>query len=247
LDDVKGYYASAFRPDMTTIVVIGDVTPAQAEASITKWFGSWSAQGSKPDILLPAVPLNTASAAVVPDASRVQDSATLVENIAVTRSDPDYYALQVGNNVLGGGFYATCLYHVLREKAVLVYSVDNRFSVGKTRSTFSVEFACDPPKVSQARAMIVRDVRAMQTAPVTDAELQQAKALLLRKLPLAESSEDAVANGMIARARADLPLDEPTRAANKYLAMTAAQVQAAFVKWIRLDGFVQVVLGPQPQ
>jgi zinc protease len=247
LDDVKSYYAAAFRPDMTTIVVIGDVTPAQAEASVSKWFGSWAARGPKPDILLPAVPLNSSSSAVVPDASRVQDSATLVENIGVTRSDPDYYALQVGNNVLGGGFYATRLYHDLREKAGLVYNVDNRFAVGKTRSTFSVEFACDPPKVSQAHAMIVRDVHAMQTAPVTDAELQQAKALLLRKLPLAESNEDAVANGLIARARAGLPLDEPTRAANRYLATTAAEVQAAFVKWIRLDGFVQVVLGPQPQ
>jgi zinc protease len=247
LTDVKSYYAAAFRPDMTTIVVIGDVSQAQAEASIVKWFGGWSAQSSKPDIVLPAVPLNGASAVVVPDTSRVQDSATLIENIGVTRTNPDYYALQVGNHVLGGGFYATRLYHDLREKAGLVYFVGNSVTAGKTRSTFSVEFACDPPKVSLARAMIVRDVHAMQTAPVTAAELQQAKALLLRQIPLAESSEDAVANGLIARVRADLALDEPTRAANRYLAMTAAQVQAAFVKWIRLDGFVQVVLGPQPQ
>jgi zinc protease len=247
LDDVKSYDAAAFRPDMTTIVVIGDVTDAQAEASVTKWFGGWSAQGLRPTIDLPAVPLNGSSASVVPDSSRVQDAATLIENIAVKRSDPDYYALQVGNHVLGGGFYATRLYHDLREKAGLVYFVGNTFTVGKTRSTFSVEFASDPPKVSQAQAIVIRDLRAMQTSPVSDAELQQAKALLLRQIPLAESSEDAVANGLIARARADLPLDEPKRAAERYLSITAAQVQAAFSKWIRLDGFVQVVLGPQPQ
>jgi zinc protease len=246
LDDVKSYDAAAFRPDMTTIVVIGDVTNEQAEASVAKWFGGWSAHGPRPNIDLPAVPLNGSSATVVPDSSRVQDATTLIENIAVTRSDPDYYALQVGNHVLGGGFYATRLYHDLREKAGLVYFVGNSFAVGRTRSTFSVEFASDPPKVSQAQAIIVRDLRAMQTTPVTDAELQQAKALLLRQLPLAESSEDAVANGLIARVRSGLPLDEPTRAAEQYLSITAAQVQAAFSKWIRLDGFVQAVLGPQP-
>ena len=141
----------------------------------------------------------------------------------------------------------TRLYHDLREKAGLVYFVGNTFAVGKTRSTFSVEFASDPPKVSQAQAIVIRDLRAMQTSPVSDAELQQAKALLLRQIPLAESSEDAVANGLIARAGAGLPLDEPTRAAERYLSITAAQVQAAFSKWIRLDGFVHVVLGPQPQ
>ncbi len=247
LDDVKSYNAGAFRPDMTTIVVIGDVTPAQAEASVAKWFGGWTSSGSKPNIVLPAVPLNKPSAAVVPDASRVQDSATLVENVGVARSDPDYYALRLGNHVLGGGFYATRLYHDLREKAGLVYFVDNNFAIGKTRSTFSVDFACDPPKVSQAQTIIVRDLRAMQTQTVTPAELQQAKALLLRQIPLAESSEDAVANGLIARVREDLPLDEPTRAAHLYLSITAAQIQAAFAKWIRLDGFVQVVLGPQPR
>jgi zinc protease len=246
LDDVKAYDATAFRPDMTTIVVIGDVTPAQAEASVTKWFGGWSASGAKPDIVLPAVPLNKPAAAVVPDASRVQDSATLVENIGIAQSDPDYYALRVGDHVLGGGFYATRLYHDLREKAGLVYFVDNNFAIGKTRSTFSVDFGCDPPKVSQAQAIIVRDLRAMQTQPVTPAELQQAKALLLRQIPLAEASEDAVANGLVARVRDGLPLDEPTRAAQHYLAITAAQIQAAFAKWIRVDGFVQVVLGPQP-
>jgi zinc protease len=195
---------------------------------------------------LPQVPPNKPTVVNVPDPSQLQVSVDMSETIPINRFDPAYYPLQLGNHVLGGGFYATRLYHDLREKAGLVYFVDNNFAIGKTRSTFSVDFGCDPPKVSQAQAIIVRDLRAMQTQPVTPAELQQAKALLLRQIPLAEASEDAVANGLVARVRDGLPLDEPTRAAQHYLAITAAQIQAAFAKWIRVDGFVQVVLGPQP-
>ena len=246
LDDVKTYYGSVFRPDMTTIVVIGNVTPAEAKASIAKWFGDWKATGPKPPVDLASVPLNKSAAKVVPDAQRVQDEAVLVESIGVTRSDPDYYALQLGDHVLGGGFYATRLYKDLRESAGLVYSVDNRFSVGKTRATYSVSYGCDPPNVSKAKALIARDLHAMQTTDVTAQELQQAKAILLRQLPLAESSEDQVADGLAARAQADLPLDEPHRAALKYAALGAADIRAAFSKWVRPDDFVQVVQGPQP-
>ncbi len=84
----------------------------------------------------------------------------------------------------------------------------------------------------------------MQTNPVTPGELQQAKALLLRQLPLRESSEEAIAGGLLARARIGLPLDEPTRAARRYFDLTAEQVRAAFKNWIQPNGFVEVVRGP---
>jgi zinc protease len=87
----------------------------------------------------------------------------------------------------------------------------------------------------------------MQTANVTDQELHQAKALLLRQMLLRESSEDAVAGGLLARGQIGLPLDEAVRAGQRYASMTADEVRAAFVKWIRPDTFVQVVRGPAQQ
>ena len=78
----------------------------------------------------------------------------------------------------------------------------------KTRTLFTVTYGCDPQNVGKARQLIIRDLMAMQKENVTPAELQQAKALLLRQIPLAESSEDGVAGGMLARAVIGLPLDE---------------------------------------
>jgi len=244
LDDVKQLHAATFRPDLTTIVVIGDVTVEEAKATVQKWFGGWSATGPTPDVTLPPVPPNAASSVNVPDQARVQSEVTLAEEISVTRFDPDYYALQLGNHVLGGGFYATRLYHDLRQVAGLVYNVDDNLSATKTRSVYSVTYGCDPDNVSKARDLIVRDLRSMQTTNVTAQELKQAKALLLRQIPLSESSEDAVAGGLLDRALIGLPLDEPARAARRYVGLTADAVRAAFVKWIRPDDFVQVVRGP---
>ena len=247
LDDVKQYYAKTMRPDLTTIVVIGDITLEEAKNVIEKWFGPWKVVGPKPAVDLPRVPLNKSTAANVPDPSELQDSVNLSEMIAITRFDPDYYPLQLANHVLGGGFYATRLYHDLRQTTGYVYDVEVRLNAQKTRAIYSVTYACDPQNVSKARELIQRDLISMQKENVTPAELQQAKALLLRQLPLAESSEDSVAGGLLARAQIGLPLDEPLRAAKQYFSLTADQVRAAFAKWVRPDGFVQIIRGPAPE
>jgi zinc protease len=193
------------------------------------------------------VPVNPPATVNVPDPTQVQDSVELAQQVGINRFHPDYYALQLGDHVLGGGFYATRLYRDLRQKAGYVYNVDNALRATETRAAYSVTYGCDPQNVSKARVLVEQDLAAMRTIEVTAAELQQAKALLLRQITLSESSEDAVAGGFVARALAGLPLDEPIHAAERYYALTAEEVRAAFEKWIRPGSFVQVVRGPAPK
>ena len=245
--DVKDYYQRVFRPDLTTIVVIGDVTPAKAEEVVEKYFGKWKTEGPKPPTDLPAVTLNKPSFTVVPDTSRVQDRVTLAETLGLNRFDPEYYALELGNHVLGGGFYATRLYRDLRENGGLVYNVSSIFQMGKTRGLYVVRYACDPQNVFEARGIIEGDLKQMQTSPVTAEELRQAQAMLLREIPLSEASVNRIAAGIISRTTEGLPLDEPTLAAYRYLKLTPADVEAAFAKWIRVMDLVQVTEGPTPK
>ncbi|MGD1088909.1 MAG: pitrilysin family protein [Verrucomicrobiota bacterium] len=247
IDDVKNYYQAAFRPDLTTIVVIGNVVPENAVAVISKYFGDWKASGEKPNTLFPPAPANSVSVTHVPDASRVQDKITLAETLQLTRTNEDYYALQLGNHVLGGGFYATRLYRDLREKSGLVYFVDSSFTVGLTRGIYQVEYACDPPNVSKARAVILRDLKDIQTKKVSSQELQQAKLMLLRDIPLAESSVDYIAQDWLAYSALGLPLDERVHAGHIFVKLDAKDVQNAFDKWLRPGDLVQVTQGPEPK
>ncbi len=244
LDDVRKHYQTTFRPDLMTIVVIGDVESTEARGAIEKYFGAWKADGATPDPTLPPVAKNMSKDFAVVDPQAVQASVALAQEVGLTRFDPDYYAIQVGNNVLGGGFYATRLYHDLRQVAGLVYNVDDSFVAGKTRSVYTVTFGSDPPNVPKARDLIVRDLRAMQMENVSPAELHQAKALLLRQMALQQSSEEAIAGLLLARAQIGLPLDESRRMGQRYYDITADEVRAAFAKWIRPQDFVRVVRGP---
>ena len=113
LDDVRAYHARAFRPDLTTIVVVGDVTPEEALKVVTATFGGWTAAGPTPSIDLPPVGPNPPGAVRIPDAGSTQDAVTLAQTLPVPVDSPDRYRLNLGNTILGSGF-SSRLYQDLR-------------------------------------------------------------------------------------------------------------------------------------
>ena len=247
LDKVKAYYAQTFRPDLTIIVVVGKVDPAQAKNVIEQAFGDWKAQGPKPDTNYAAVPANKPGKLHVPDASAVQDSVDMAQTIAITFDNPDRFAINLGNQVLGGGFYASRLTRDLREKHGLVYTVGVGLDARKHRGSYKVFFGCDPDKVGAASALVVQNLRQMQQQPVTDTELKQAKGILLRRIPLGESSFGAIGGQLLTLSQEGKPLDAMTIAGQHYLQLTAPEVQQAFAKYLRPDGLVTAVKGPAPK
>jgi zinc protease len=247
LDDLRTYYKTVYRPDMTSIVVIGNVTPDKAKSVIEKYFGGWKAEGPKPNVDLPDSPANKPGAVAVPDASRVQDNVVLAYNLSLSRSNPDYYALSLGNQVLGGGFYSTRLSIDLRKNAGLVYSVGAALQTGRTRGVYYVQYACDPANVSKAQAMVTQELQTMQQKPAGAEELDRVKAMVLRQIPLGEDSVDEIARGFLDRQDLFLPLNEPSIAAKRYVALTGEDVRAAFAKWMRPGDIVRITQGPEPK
>jgi zinc protease len=247
LDDVHDWYDTAYRPDLTTIVVIGDVTPAQAQQVVEKWFGGWQAHGPLPNLYPSAAPNNAAANVTVPATGRVQDTVILSQTLGLKLEDPDIPALRIANAALSGGFYASILFHDLRETTGYVYSINSDFDLGRTRSAFSVVYGASPENVSKANALIQIDLKGMQSTPISANRLQVAKALLLGQLATRGESYSEIAGRFLSDARDGLPFDEDTREARAELAATPQQVQDAMARWIRPDGFAQVVEGPAPQ
>jgi zinc protease len=247
LADVRKYYKRAFQPDATTIVVVGNITPERARAVIERNFGNWKSHGRRRRTLPPPVSTNQPSSTEVPNASRVQAEVTLAETLPVTRSDPDYYTLNLGSQVLGGAFYASRLSRDLRENSGLVYNVSSAVEAEATRAFYVISYGCDPQNVSKVRSIVERDLKEMQTSAVPEETLRQAKVLLLQQIPLSEASVHSVAEGLLSSVTKGLPLNEPVIAANMYAKLTPQQVQAAFAKWIRPHDFVQVIEGPDSE
>jgi zinc protease len=243
LDDVKAYYASTFRPDLTTIVAVGDITPAHARAVIEKSFGAWTATGPAPDIYPPAIPRNKPSSAQVPAFGRIQSDVTLAQTLPLSYNDTDFPVLQLANAALSGGF-GSLLYHDVREVHGYAYSVDSSFAGGHNRSTFTVSYGADPNNAAPAEKLIVSDLNALQKKALTADRLIRAKALLLGQLPVRSESFDGVASTLLAYSVTDRPLDTDRRNARIEFGSTGEAVRAAMAKWVQPSGFARVILVP---
>ncbi|RJS91073.1 pitrilysin family protein [Salinisphaera sp. Q1T1-3] len=246
-DDVTRYYDKVFRPDLATIVVVGNVDPAQVKKDIEASFGDWKAKGDAPDVDLPPVPANGPSNHHVPDDAQSQDTVHLAETLGLTTTDSDYRALKLANQVLTGSMFASRLYRELRVERGLVYYVTSGFNTSRTRTQLIFRYGSDPDKVDEANQLIRKALVKMAKVPVSDAELHRAKAGLIRQVPLGEASASAIGYGLLSRVELGQPLDEPYRAAKAYQAIGADEIQSVFKKWIRPDDLVRVVQGPKPE
>ena len=147
--------------------------------------------------------------------------------------------------MLASEFYASRLYRDLREQSGLVYYVSTKFNEDGGRLAYEVQWGCDPQNVSRVAGIVQRDLQTLQSSPPAADELLRAKALAVRELPLRESSQSGVADTLLDRATAGLPLDDAS-AEQRFVRITAPQISAAFAKYIRPNDFVQIVQGPPP-
>ena len=243
LDDVKSAYAAMYRPDLTTIVVIGDITTDAARAKVEKYFGAWRAVGPKPDLYPPKVPPNTAHTATIPATGRIQSQVGLSETLPLSYNDADYPVLRLANTVLSSGFNSL-LFQDLREVRGYVYTVSSSLSPGRNRSTFAVQYGADPQNIGRAEQLVIDDLTKLAQTPLDNDRLTRAKALNLGELPVSLESFDGIGNRFLTLSDREQPLDQFTREAAAMLAATPVTVQAAIAKWIRPHDFVRIITGP---
>jgi zinc protease len=246
LQNLKDYYAKTYRPDLTTIVVVGDVTPEKAKETVERHFGQWKAVGPKPDVISDPVPVNPAGYTAVNNSYASQDTVLMGQMLELNMHNPDRYALQLGNDVLGGNGFASRLMSDIRVKHGYAYGAASGMRFDRSRSIFFVQYGSDPEKVAAVDGLVRKNLSDMQNTPIQDAELNNARQYEIRSIPVGVASIDSISRSLLAWAWHDEPLNQPMVAAKYYLQMTPAEVQAAFKKYLKPQNLTQVVQGPPP-
>jgi zinc protease len=195
---------------------------------------------------LPATRPSRASQVHVANSDSLQEWVTLTQSLALQVTSPDRFALELGNAVLGGGF-SSRLYQDLRVNSGYVYSVGSGFNWQRTRARFAVSFAAERQNVDKARALILDDIRRLQTTPLGEAELSRGRALMLRRMSMQRASVGGIGGLYLYLSELDLPLDYQQSAARHYAGITAEEVRQAFAKWLRTEDLAQVVEGPSSE
>ena len=243
--DVRSWYKFAYRPDLTTIAIVGDVTPQQALTAIQRYFGSWPEPKTKrPSFRYPAIKSNSKKSVTVSSASNTHSEVTLTQVIHVRSGQRDAIALELANTMLSDEGTGSLLFRDLRTDRGYVYSADSALDIGEYTSTFSIDFASDPKNVGKAQAAAIAEIRGLQQRAVPDIELQRAKALLLAQRVLPLDSYGGIASDILEGAKDGLTVADEDRFWGRLLRITPKQVQSAMRRWIHVDRFSRVIVAP---
>ena len=245
LKDVKNWYAFAYRPDLTTISIVGDVSPDRATELVRKYFGAWKNVGRKPSFKFPSVKSGTAGTSVtVKSAASKQSDVTLTQAIGIQRGSSDVIALELANTVLSGEGTGSLLFRTVREQKGYVYTIDSSVDVERHGGTFSIAFASDAKNVAKAQATAVAEIERMRRDPLPEVDVQQAKALLLARDIVQLDTYSGLANDLLASAESGIDANDMYRYYKLMLRTTPAQIRDAMRKYIDPKRFSRVIVAP---
>ena len=243
--DMRQFYTRFIQPCRAKVSVVGDVTRAQADVMVTTLLARLPQSAAAGCAALP--PVAEVAALTAPlTASIAFESAqahVLIGQPGYKRSDPDFFALMLGNYTLGGGGFVSRLTAEVREKRGLTYSVYSYFAPGLHAGAFTLGLQTRPDQAAQA-VQVARDVLAeFVTEGPSEAELKAAKDNLIGGFPLLIDSNAKLISNVANIAWNNLPLNYLDTWTAQVEKITAADIKAAFTRKLQPDRMVTVVLG----
>lgn len=245
-DDCRTFHAARFVPNNTVVAVVGDFTPDEVVAEITKLTADWKpADAPKPD-LPPVEPLPQFTQRII----SMPESAQLYIDLGhagILRLDPDFYKLLVMDYVLGtGAGFTDRLSSSLRDRQGLAYSVSATITgnAGEVIGTFSGSIGTFPDKFEAVKDGFLKEINRIRTEPPTESEVADAKTYLLGSLPFHFTTGGGIAGELLQIERFGLGFDYLDTFRRQVSAVTAADVQAVARKHLRPERMALIAAGP---
>jgi len=244
-EDLAAFHARWWVPNDAVISVSGDVKPAEMVALLDAAFASWKKR-PLPKLALPAFPKLDQRTIDARDKGGTTQSQVWVVGRMFKATNPDAVPLRVANLTLGG-LFTSRLNMNLREKHGYSYGVSSSLSLLRDSGTFAARGGIVSKNTVEAVAEYEKELRAFSNGKVTDGELASAKEALVRGLPAALETNDAVSGAMGNLVSLRLPLDYYRTYASRVGKITQKDVQRVVTKWIKPDRWPVVIVGPVAQ
>jgi len=238
--DVQRFYQTYYRPNNSTLIVVGDVTADDVEQRVRTLFGGW-ARANVPQTQFAEPPAGIATAIYLIDKPGAPQSSVRIGSIGVPRSTDDYFALLVMNTILGGAFTSR-LNTNLRETHGYTYGAGSGFAMRRAAGPFTARAEVVGAKSDSSLIEFMKELRAIRAA-VPDTELDKAKRYLQLQLPGEFETTGDIASQLIPVVVHGLPLDYYNSYVQRIEEVTVADVQRVAERYVDPSKFAVVVVG----
>lgn len=240
IEDIKAFYHKAYTAKNAVIAIVGDLSTEQAK----KIADELSNALPKGEALAPVNAPQTPKAGHYHTEFSSQQMHIILGELGVTRADPDYPALYVGNQILGGGSLNSRLMTEVRERRGLTYGVYSSFINMQVPGPFSIGLQTRAEMTEGTLALIKQLVRDYLASGPTQQELDDAKQEIMGSFPLTNASNGSIVGQLGAVGFYNLPLDYLDTFMANIQSLTTEQVKEAMNKHIKVDDFIIITVGP---
>ena len=240
-DDVTGFYASHFAPSDSALILVGDVSLAEAHHIAEEHFGKWSGKPA-PEVTIPPASELPPTHIVIVDKPGAPQTALFAYGTGVPVTSPDLQTLQVMNYTLGGAF-ASRINMNLREVHGYTYGARSEYAFYRDGGPFLAGGLVRTNVTGDAAKQLMSEISRFPTNPSTDTEINEAKQARVQSLPGAFETTSSIAGSFGSLFLNNRPLDYFATLPAKYQAVTAADVARVAKEDLHPDHLIIVAAG----
>jgi zinc protease len=243
--DIIKFHNAHYRPDNAVLVVVGDLGKEELAGLVNRYFASWKAvktASTGQPAVLPIKNSEKKPRIEVIDKD-VSQSNIMMGHMGISRNNPDYYAAQIMNYILGGGGFASRLMKVVRDDMGLTYSIHSVFAANRYPGSFVIEVQTKNESAGRVIGETLKQVRALRATGVTDEELRDAKDFMIGSFPRRIETGRKIADFLAVAHYYELGDDYMERYRGYIEAVTKADVQRAARKYLNEEDILIVVVG----
>jgi zinc protease len=241
--DLREFWQRWFRPDNAALVVVGAIDMPTLRSLAERLWTPWSAKAPVAAAVISEAPATRAAAKVIiVDKPGAPQAELRIGRIGTVRTTPDFPALQVLNEAIGGGFTSR-LNLDLREEKGYTYGIGSRFEYGRRPGPFVVRTAVKSDVAVPAILEILAQLKRAAAAPLTSEELQRARGSLTQSLPAMFETNSATGSSFGDLFAYDLPLDYFRRLPPELKQVRAADLRPLAQRYLDPAYVVVIVVG----
>ena len=239
-EDLRAFYNNYYQPSNAVLAIVGDIETGEAFEGAEKRFGAWTNRATP---LIPAASPAVGSHRIVaidkPDAVQTE---IRIGNLGVPRKSPDYLALSVADQILGGPS-ENRLFKALRSHQGLTYGASSELLSYQSAGVWLAKTFTRTPETMKSVHLALEQIKRMHDHPISPQELETAQGYLIGHLALDFETSEGVASQTLQLLVYNLPLDYWNRFPEKIRALTAEEVWNAARQRLAPDNSIIVLVG----
>jgi zinc protease len=243
-DDLVAFHRKTIHPNGMMLGVTGDFDKSAMLALLREVFGEWK-KGEIPVLTIADVSQSPTLKPVVRFVSKDTSQTHLrLGHLSIKENDPDYVALAIANDILGGSSFRSRIFNEVRTKLGLAYSVGSRLNSGvHDQGVWLMRAETKLPSTQEVINRFVANMERMRTELVTDSELAEAKEAYVNSFVFSFASSSAIVGRLIGLEYDGLPKDFLQQLRARVIALTKEEILAAAKKHFNPERLTIVAVG----